>query len=349
MIWEKQSQGVGDNSNAVQVSGNLIVNNSGCDPKEILGLIREEIQGQMKLLREITRERLEDFEERIFKKISETDKVNTQAFSDPDFVQTVEGAFRAHARNGDESVADTLIDLIARRSQCNKRDRLALSINQAVQIAADLTIEEFSALAFIMVVRHASLPALDKNGLSDQVRKHIIPLIKNLPSSRSSFLYMQSMRCGIYNDSFTTWQVNAWSEEYKSIFNDGFDIAGFDRLSDATKYIAGSGNIVKRSWVDNSKLVFNFKNDAMAIEFFKAAQIKEDDRRTIIELQNSGSWKGDLKQRSKILMPEIFSVLEAWEQSNVGAFQISTLGMAIGHAYLRHATGFDADLKIWIK
>ena len=99
------------------------------------------------------------------------------AFEDPDFQFLVGSAQRASGRCGDEQVIDNLVGLISERSREKNRGRLALALNEAVEIAPTLTPNEFAALSLAFLLKHtrnATLVTLDK--FSEYFVTHVRPL-----------------------------------------------------------------------------------------------------------------------------------------------------------------------------
>ena len=347
MIGDKQSQSVGDGSSGTQINGNVTIN-SLCDIEKVMSLVRSEVEGYMRLHREIVHERMDHFEDKIFKKFSNNEHANTNAFSDPDFAHTVQNAAKSYARSGDESVADTLVDLIARRSKCLERNRLALSLNQAVEVAGDLGIEEFSALSFIMAMRYSSLPAASPAGFLETFKKHIVPLIENLPKSRSCAQYLIARRCG-YN-GVSHWEISNWSGVYRNIFTDGISEDEYEGFSDGFRDVATKENVVVRSAFDASRIVFNLKDRFRFVEFLEEYNFSPEEKERAINYYDGRLWNAEnfiTNVREKV--PDLLAAINVWETADLNYLELTTLGLAVGHGYLRHLTGLDADLSIWIQ
>jgi len=57
----------------------------------------------------------------------------------------------------------------------------------------------------------------------------------------------------------------------------------------------------------------------------------------------------DLKELLKPFVPDIELLFDLWENMALNRFDLTSLGIAIGHANAKRVIGFDAPLNIWIK
>ncbi|SDZ62799.1 hypothetical protein SAMN05444004_1443 [Jannaschia faecimaris] len=98
-------------------------------------------------------ERLEKFRNNLIKGFSENGTGKIEAFSDPDFQGALLDAQKAVARSGDESLENVLVELVRKRSTCEKRDRLCLTLNDAISKVGSIPEPDLNALSLILSLR----------------------------------------------------------------------------------------------------------------------------------------------------------------------------------------------------
>ena len=155
-MMAKQSQDVGSSAVAVQAQGDATVC-VGMDAKEVQLVIHAAFESALPMYRavaeQIAEKRMRDLEDRIVERLSTQQSMRREALEDPDFQYLLTTAHHAYARSGSEQVADTLVDLISRRSEETDRTRLALSLNTAVETCSRLTKNEFAELSVCFLIR----------------------------------------------------------------------------------------------------------------------------------------------------------------------------------------------------
>ena len=121
----------------------------------------------------IVDERLASFREEVIKTFVQPGRADPNAFRDPDFQYVLNEAQEAYARSGDEALRNTLMNLIARRSLEPKRNRIAVTLNDAVTKAPALTVNEFAELSLVYLVRYTrKAPRSSASTLSARTSEH---------------------------------------------------------------------------------------------------------------------------------------------------------------------------------
>ena len=178
-VMTDQEQKVGKNAVAIQSARDTVIQ-SGITPddmRKILSALSEQLPTYAAVAREIVDARMADFEQRILSRFAESDSVNPEAFKDPDFQYLLTRAQHAYARRGDQEIGDLLVSMIAERSKLEKPDRLSMSLNSAIEVAATLTENEFAELTICFLLKHTINSPLKKAPLTgfQPTAKHIAP------------------------------------------------------------------------------------------------------------------------------------------------------------------------------
>jgi hypothetical protein len=344
----RQSQDVGESGQAIQSGRDTNVHNglSAEQLKAIISTIAEQLPAYAALAREIVDARLVDFENRIVERFEADPAAKAEAFGDPDFQYLVRNAQHAYARSGEEDVGAMLADLIAERSKSSGRDRLALSLNQAVEVSANLTVNEFSALAFAYLMRRTRQNGVSNiHAMASALNARINPFIDNLTTEESSYSYLVAQRCATISMGEISLR-DILVGEYPAFFMRGAPLSDFgplpaDILADRNLFIPA---------LLNPSLFQPRAAD-------KPTWDEMTNRAGLVAALSDQAWsvgQGSLMQESEIIsayapiVPRIADAFEIWGGTPVKSLELTTVGIAIGHAYAK-SSGFDADLRIWIK
>src|SRR6267378_6942313 len=141
----RQDQSVDAGGAAIQAGRDVVVH-SGITAEQmtqIMVAVGKQLAIFTDEARKITDERINAFQRSVLARFAKPGQANPDAFKDPDFQYVLADAQEAVARSGDEAVRETLVDIVARRSMEKDRNRLALTLNHAAKVAADLTENEF--------------------------------------------------------------------------------------------------------------------------------------------------------------------------------------------------------------
>ena len=109
---------------AVQSARDTTIGFSADDMLKIMEAQRQQIESFWAAGTEMVGQRLRDFEQKIIDRFIADQSVNRQAFADPDFQYLLFEALRAHARRGEDEMANLLVDMIAERSRVSGTNRL---------------------------------------------------------------------------------------------------------------------------------------------------------------------------------------------------------------------------------
>lgn len=348
-----QKQAAADGSTAIQ-SGRDTVIQQGLTPadlQKILAGLGEQISVYVSLARTEVDRRLGEFEGRVLERFAKDAETNANAFRDPDFQYTVGRAQHAYARSGDPAVGDILVDIIARRSQQTDRNRLALTLNNAVEVAATLTSNEFAELSLCFVLRYTvNNDVRDIQSFASYFARTIAPLLPDISRENASYQYMESRGCGstqIMNSSLP----QILRTTYAGVFSNGFERSVVEER--VSRQLVSTLEAMKGlipCMNDKGKLQVGVLNEDQWKLVWKNLGLEENDAIALWNLMAGSIWpESDFILRLPSYVPDYATLADIWSSTPLNSFTLTTLGIAIGHANICRITKFGAGLGLWIK
>ena len=132
---------------------------NGISPEKAVEIIKKLfIENFPKLQEEarvIVNKRMDEFEAKLFKKLSENPNKNYSVFADPDMQYVLFEAEKTYARVGNRDSLDGLCSLIETRIENNEDDYLKLIIDSAIQITPKLSSEQINYLTIMFLLKRA--------------------------------------------------------------------------------------------------------------------------------------------------------------------------------------------------
>jgi hypothetical protein len=342
----KQDQRVDAGGAAIQSAGDTIINQGLTQEqlRQIIEAVAAQVPVYAAIAREIVEGRLIDFENRIIDRFKS--EGNVEAFKDPDFQYLLGRAQHAFARLGDDDVATTLADLILERSKSTQRSRLSLTLNQAVEVASTLTINEFAELAFCFLFsRTRNTSVTNIPDFCRYLNKSIDPYIDDISKSDASYSYLEAQRCankGVLHTKFRDLLVNT----YPGLFFKGLTLGEFEAR--VPNLDVKNPMLITRSLHDQTKLQLNALNKDTWMgnaEMHKVAVATRNDAWNTA--QNTLMSEEEIISTFIQHVPRIKDAFEVWSNTPIHSLQLTSVGVAIGHSYATKS-GFKADLSIWI-
>ncbi|WP_019644794.1 LPO_1073/Vpar_1526 family protein [Novispirillum itersonii] len=348
-----QDQEVGENSFAIQSGRDT---NIGLSPEQ-MGVILEALAKQLPaytaVARQIVDDRLEKFEERLILRFTTDENANSEAFKDPDFQSLLTRGQHAYARSGDEMIQETLVDLIVERSKHGKRSRLSLSLNDAVEKSALLTVNEFAEITLIFSIHHVRIinwvsPESLGRFLSDTAGE-LLPFIEN---TTSSYAYMQSLGCGSLNNITSLPFGDVFNDRFRLVFSPPHMIENVaQRLGQQLLDFLIANDLIKRF---NPENVSEVRFDACShIEFAQrlaATSLDQEDQNKIKVLVEEGlPTVEDFRKAVTDVFPKFEQLKAAWDDTPINKFTLTTTGIAIGHTNFYRLSKLSPPLSIWIQ
>jgi|GEM_PF-1724034 len=169
-LFEKSGQSVGDNSSAIQVTGDAHFGNT---TTEVMAICQLVVKSEMASLREdayaLVNSRAQEFGHQIAEKLSkDVDEKLRAKLADPDIQYTLNQAVVQVARKGIGTKSDILKELIVTKIKSEEESE-DLVIDQAIDTIQRLTTSEIKLMSLIMYFRYTSRYMYGEN-LKDIIR-----------------------------------------------------------------------------------------------------------------------------------------------------------------------------------
>jgi hypothetical protein len=341
-----QKISAGQNSQVIQSAGDT---NVGITPEQmstVISAISDQLPKFAAMATEIFDARFESFKEKILSKFLTHENANAQAFTDPDFLYAVRSAQIAYSRCGDEETADNLVELIAQRSKQVQRGRLSLCINEAIEKSTTLTKNEFAALSLIFLLRDTKYTHVNSiSSLADYLRGFLNKILDDVSAEDSSYHYLVSQNCAYWQFHHTS-LVGLLQGKYSGAISIGATLEDFEKVLGAD-FQDTYPNLVINSINEPQ----NYQANATSLEDLKSRlQAKPE----IVESVWSVHMRGHLTEiqlieRLQQNFPDIEKLLKVWNDTRINFLQLTSVGTAIGFANLKRVSGFDSNLRHWIR
>jgi hypothetical protein len=346
----KQGQTVSGGSTALQVQGDVNVN-QGMTPSQMAEVMLE----LMSVTRRFTddamqtvQERQSKFEEAVLKQMADKEKSNTEAFRDPDFQYTLGRAQEAFIRSGDESVKETLADIIARRSKADTGTRLAYTLNDAVIRAANLTVEEFATLSVVYITRYATNRSIRNVAMfAEFVRSNCMPFVENMSGAQSSLWHIEAQGCGRVATGAVDLRT-AWVASYGGMLGKGITLEKAQNAvaPEYREFVAATLTSCVR---DNALLQPNALSQSSYVELQAGKGIPIEGLNNIWK-----TFEGTIPSGQNLVamlesdIPNFGEFYEKWESTPVKRLELNSVGIAVAHANATRVIGLTAPLSVWI-
>lgn len=345
---DKQIQKFGDDSLNIQAKSiNIQTGMTYSDVKEIaLDVFKNNFENLSVVAADTAKKRAEEITGQF---LSELEKRNYDALSqaqDPDFQYSLFTVQKEYARTGNKNLGDLLVDILVERTKVDQKGLLQIVLNESLAVAPKLTTSQLCALSVIFSLKYTRyLRMISLDTLKDYLAHRLAPFAKDLPKSQASYQHLEFAGCG--SSGFVASGISdIFKQQYPGVFSIGFSKEQFD--SEIGK-ISGSEKLLVPCLRDNNLFQLNVTD----FEILKK-QIKEkgisDSEYPIIE----SFWKKylisdeDLRKDLINQNENMATIYDVWENSPMQNMTLTSVGIAIAHAYTRSKTGDSDDLSIWI-
>ncbi|WP_319019403.1 LPO_1073/Vpar_1526 family protein [Pelagibacterium flavum] len=343
-----QAQQAGPGAVAIQANGSV---NFGISKQDMAEILAEVVQLQVRYQAEAERkveDRLSEIREDLLLTFADEKKANSEAFRDPDFQYMLGETQAAYARSGNQTVKNTLVDIIARRSKAAPQSREALTLNEASLVAPRLSEADYAVLSLCYMLRYTVHTGIQTpHELQQYLRTMVMPHVGIATSSQSTFWFLEAQRCGTLQidqlelrKSFvrkypTTVALGAKEEEFLKLVDETKQdiVRSLLRPSRRDRTLRQPRNASKDEFLDHAKRAGLNDQEAANIWACYVATIPSGDDFVAMLEQD---------------VPGIGRLFELWENSPMKQFALNATGIAIGHANAVQATGLDAELSVWI-
>lgn len=354
-MTSKQAQSASEGSTAIQAAGDVNYS-AGISPSqmvEIIDSVQRLVQVYTEQSKDIIEQRLQTFRQGIIEEFSTNGNGKPEAFCDPDFQGALLDAQKSIARSGDEALGEVLIDLVSQKSRCEKRDRLSLTLNDAISKAASLTSEDFDLLALIFIFKNLQLGAVPD--VESLIRRLMIfGSFQDAAEGELALGYLESHGCV----RTTAGGVITFSGGYEILQQryPGSLTRGVSEGQMLTVFPESSplwspdSDLLKPSPIDDNLLIIVPGDSEMIDTIFERSGFAERPGAGYINLAKQSMMEiEEFYSLADPIYPEIRSTISKYDNSGARDATLTSLGIALAHAHLSRTEDFKAPLSIWIK
>lgn len=345
-MFEKQAQSAAEGAIAIQAQGNVHVGLTYDSARQVaLDVYQANFPKLVSEAAALARARAEELTDKFLKQLNVENPAGLQQAIQPDFQNALLNAQREHACAGDTDLADLLVDLLVDRTKRDARDLMRLVLDDALKTAPKLTEQQLAVLGAAFVLGQARSTAGHWQEVVVWLNTHARPIVEQAEINSSTFPHLKFAGCATqqgfgskylavlrhtYGGFFQTGLTEAQIQEQSLSFNALKYILQHPEKS-ALKWVAISSNEVIDSLQVNQELT---AEDATKLKTLMAANQEADDVLSVKLVEQ---------------LPFLTRAIELWETKKLSELSLSSVGMAIGHAFVKKTLGHEfAPLSLWI-
>lgn len=350
MFGDNQEQNVGTGAVAVQAGNDVHITQNGLSYSEVRDVALDVFRANFFQLAgpamETAKARAEEITEEFLKKLQLENPDGFGKGQDPDFQHALYTVQREYARNGDKDLGDLLVDLLVDRSKQEQRDILQIVLNESLATAPKLTDSHLAVLAIKFLFQYTQNIRIGNHQLfGEYLDNHVSPFASKLVKNDSCYQHLEFTGCGSVQMGESTLE-GILEYHYSGQFFKGFD---HSEIAARQISIGLDGNFFITCLNNPSKIQVRANSLALLKDNFQTFNISAEDQEKIVALFNTGKMTHpEIREKCISLRPFMDSVFDTWSNSNMKAFTLTSVGMAIGHANIKRMVGEFASLSIWI-
>lgn len=359
---DKQVQKSGDDSVNIQAKSiNIQTGLTYSDVKEIaLDVFKSNFAQLSEVAAYTAKNRAEEITEKFLCKLANSNPNALNQAQEPDFQYSLLTVQKEYAKTGDKDLGDLLVDILVERTKTPKRSIRQIVLSESLKIAPKLTQDNLAALSVgFIILRTFRFNILSLKSLEDYFKQTIEPLVPFLTKESTSYLHLNYTGCVLISTMSFRLIGDIFLNKYPGIFYKGFSEEVITKLGLKIEEI--SPYITK--CLHNEELLQLDPYLANGLKLFKEKEkIPENLLYKITKMTNTSFFKEIEHIQKKYIMnhlevqdylkktyPYFETLIDIWNNSLLGRMDLTTVGMAIGHANIKRVVGNFSDLGIWIK
>lgn len=298
------------------------------------------------LAQEVARDRAERITRDYLEKLQAENPDALNSVQDPDMLQAIYTAQKEYACSGEEELERALVDLLVDRSGQQDRELKTLVLNQAIATLPKLSISQRKSIAVCFFIRYTRYTgSLNFALYCATLTQGLLPFADMLSGRRADYQHIQSAGAG-WVSAFTLELGAAFSETARGFFTTGFTA---DQVPEELRQYLSDSDIFVPCLRDPEKLQVNSPTRQGVVDLAAAKGVDQGalERLSTVGLMPTPDIRSDLISR----LPFIDAIFDRWNKpdSLLQHFELTSVGMAIGHAYWRQVSGnTNVPLDIWL-
>jgi len=344
----RQEQRGAEHSANLQAGRDIVYHGlSASEIREIaLGVFKENFLELRGVAEEVALGRAEKITNEFLERLAVERPAALSNFQDPDIQRALFAAQREYACSGDEDLGQVLVDLLIDRADRTMRDLQTLALNEAINAVPKLTDDQRRAIAAIFIARYTRfVGALNLDAFYElHVRRNMAAFAGDLPRKQSAYQHIEYVGAG-------TMQITNFALEAAfTNVTPGLFTRGLEREQIPDEL--AKTEVLDRLFVPCIRDTTRLQVAAIAVDDVPALAVAagvpeaEDQLRNL--LNTSLLTPDEVRDEVTARVPELLSLFEAWNASPLPSMTLTTIGLAIGHAYWQRVTGARAELGIWL-
>ncbi|MEI8198732.1 MAG: LPO_1073/Vpar_1526 family protein [Eubacteriales bacterium] len=341
-------QKAGDDSTNIQAE-KVFINNglSYQDVKEICSdVFHDNFMKMRNEASQLAQDRAEQITEDFLASLQKNNPEGLNCAQDPDFQYSLFEVQKEYAKTGDKELGDLLVNLLLDRTKQPKRSILQIVLNESISVASKLTAEQIDALSVAFLMRYTrNTNVINIFTFKKYLDEHYFPYSSTINKNDSCYQHLQYAGCG--SISIGSFDIrNLLKNTYGGIFSKGFDL---NTLGEFGNDLLHFPQILATCLHDNQKMQMN----AMSIDVLNSSiaslEIEAEMAGKIRDLYNNSLMDDEQVEKYVISLCDYMNnIFEVWKNSKLQNFQLTSVGIAIGHANVKKHISNFSDLSIWI-
>lgn len=297
---------------------------------------------------QIASERAEEIAEKIFKELNEKSPESIEEFKNPAMQDALFQTQKEYAKSGDENLGDLLVDILVDRAKTKERNMLQLVLDESLIIAPKLTVEHYNLLTLsFLLTRTVNHRVINIETFKEYIKNQILPFTDNIRNEETTFNHLEYLGCGHIRTGGYGKLEEILKNRYKAIFSKGFTLEEYEKeVGD----FDNSDFFIMPCLHDQTKFQINTLSDAVLIQEMETKSITVEYQNKLKAFFNKTTMSHqEIKDFLILIDLKMENVIELWDNSPFNKFELSSVGISIGHSNYRRKTGETLDLSIWIK
>lgn len=337
--------------NSINQQAEEIINSYGLTYSEVKEIALDVFKNNFYQLaseaNDLAYERAKKFIEDYINELIKDNPIGIQQCQNPDFQYVLFEAQKNYARTGDEKQEQLLINLLVERSKQVERNTLQIVLNESISVINKLTQKQIDLLSFIYLIRYT------KNSLEPTINNLVLyfvqyfkPIINGISENYTDIQHLLYTGCGTESIG----SVNIYTilkDRYPGIFSKGFSKNEYEKLQIQKPLTDSLFN--KATTNEDRYYIYATSYDNLDEIASRHGFNNEDKSKLKNLLKQSLMSENEIKKVISDNCNFMSEAMEIFNKTEISHFFLSSVGITIAHANMKHKLGAFANLDIWIK
>lgn len=304
-------------------------------------LFKENMAKLVAVAKDVAEARAEEIRNEIFAEIEKQKQVDPQSFSQVEKQIILIEAQKSYAISGDAELKNLLVKAVVSASSAPERSMKSITLGEAVKIAPLLTNNQIKFLGMVFAIRYVNFFKPENINELFDLYLHVINLTeKHISLTAGDVRHLEYLGCGTMGLASISF-YDILKADYSGLLCAGFSheelqaafhpepVPQIMRIChrDASRWEIATH---RQNLLD----VFPLLPNQRAVAKQKIQERLIDEKNVIAELEKHSEISAYLYKQ--------------WSEFRMGNFQITSVGVAIGYAYIAERVSDLADLNIWL-